>query len=376
MIKNILIYIVNSHIDSSIINNFTKAGYRCVEYGEEFRDEHNDAEFIMKLIHCINTEDIHLVFSRGYFPLLATACEMRKIPYASWIYDLPDAFLMSKTVLYQHNYLFCFDNIYAQWLSRVGGCHVFHFPLAVDVDAFTKCIQEAGTADYALDISYVGDLHSGEEEQLHTEDIPEYFKGYISGIEEAQIRVYGYNFVKEMIGNEMPQDILQRAGLQRGDMYFDNPVQRVADLINQEITNKERMRIMKRLSEQYQVHVYNGSDYNVPVLFRDSKINLNITSKTVEAGIPQKVLDILACGGFCITNYQTEIAEFFEDGKEIVMYTDMEDLTQKVEWYLQHDEERAAIARAGHRKVKEQFSMRDRLKDMLKIVVEDLEWEE
>lgn len=69
-------------------------------------------------------------------------------------------------------------------------------------------------------------------------------------------------------------------------------------------------------------------------------------------------------------------SRIFEDGKELVMYTDLEDLTQKVEWYLRHDEERAAIARAGCRKVKERFSMRERLKDMLKIIAEDLEWEE
>ena len=375
MINNILIY-TGRHKDASIADNLKMAGYRCVEYGERFEDEHNDAQFVMKLIYQMESEDIHLVFSRGYYPLLATACEMQKIPYASWICELPHESLMSKTVLYQHNYLFCFDSIYAQWLSDMGCCHVFHFPLAVDVDAFARGIQEAGKIVEVPDISYVGDLNSGEREHSDMEGIPEYYRGYISGIEEAQIRVYGYNFVKEMIGNEMPQDILQKAGLQRSDMYFDNPVHDVADWINQEITNKERSRVVEKLSERYQIRLYSDSVSNRPVLFRDSKININVTPRAVEAGIPQKVLDILACGGFCISNYQTEIAEYFEDGREIVMYTDLEDLVQKADWYLHHDAERAAIARAGHNRVKEAFSMRGRLAELIRIIEEDLEWKE
>ena len=56
------------------------------------------------------------------------------------------------------------------------------------------------------------------------------------------------------------------------------------------------------------------------------------------------------------------------------MYTDMEDLAQKVDWYLEHDDERAAIARAGYEKVRKQFSMRDRLACILEIVERD--WNE
>ena len=94
-------------------------------------------------------------------------------------------------------------------------------------------------------------------------------------------------------------------------------------------------------------------------------INLNITSRTIESGIPQRVFDILACGGFCLTNYQPEIAELFEDGKELVMYTDIEDLLQKVEYYLIHEEERAQIAKAGYEKVRNCFSVKDRIAELI-----------
>ena len=67
----------------------------------------------------------------------------------------------------------------------------------------------------------------------------------------------------------------------------------------------------------------------------------------------------MACGGFCLTNYQPEIATLFEDGKELVMYMDVKDMLQKVEYYLEHEEERVQIAKAGREKVCNCFSVRD-----------------
>ena len=80
----------------------------------------------------------------------------------------------------------------------------------------------------------------------------------------------------------------------------------------------------------------------------------------------------MACGGFCLTNYQPEIAESFEDGVDLVMYTDMEDMAQKAEWYLQNEEERAAVARAGCEKVRERFSLRERLSGIMATVEDDM----
>ena len=97
-----------------------------------------------------------------------------------------------------------------------------------------------------------------------------------------------------------------------------------------------------------------NKDYEkeMPYIFHNSKINLNITSKTIESGIPLRVFDILSCGGFCLTNYQPEIAQYFTDGEDLVMYSSMEDLVDKVAYYLEHDEEREQIARNGYEKLK------------------------
>lgn len=99
-----------------------------------------------------------------------------------------------------------------------------------------------------------------------------------------------------------------------------------------------------------------------------SKVNLNISLKTIRTGIPLRVLDILASGGFVISNFQEELAEYFRLGEEIITYGDIEELYYLVNYYLQHEEERKEIAARGLQRVKEDF----RFEERMKVILEDL----
>ena len=94
----------------------------------------------------------------------------------------------------------------------------------------------------------------------------------------------------------------------------------------------------------------------MPLVFTGSRINLNITLRSIHSGIPLRVLDIMACGGFVLTNWQPEIEEYFADGEEIVMFRSLEECMSKIDYYLTHEEERKQIARNGQKKVREAFS--------------------
>lgn len=109
-----------------------------------------------------------------------------------------------------------------------------------------------------------------------------------------------------------------------------------------------------------ELHAHNCGrvDYHtqMPLVFAGSRINLNISLCSIHSGIPLRVLDIMACGGFVLSNWQPEIAECFEEGIEIVTFRSLEECMDKVWYYLSHEEERRQIAEAGYRKVKEKFS--------------------
>lgn len=370
MIQNILVYRWDYDREPVIVSNLAALGRRCIEFRERYADLHMDTVFMTHIIECIREEHVQMVFSWNFIPLLATACEMQQIPYAAWICDITGHTLRSKTILHPHNYLFCFDRVYSERLADLGCRHVYHYPLAVDEEAFDNVARrEKRAADnHAADISLICGSDNERVELLGAEILSDYVAGYIAGVEEAQIRVYGYNFVEKMLDETVARDIQKGVGIELGDMFFDEPRAIAAELVNQEITQKEYLRVAEKLSGRYRLDLYTGAQYKG--VERKNQINLIVIPKTVQSGIPQSVLDILACGGFCLTNYQQEIAEIFEDGTELVMYTDMEDMAQKVDRYLQNETERVAIAQAGCAKVRERFTMRERLAGILEIVEE------
>ena len=94
----------------------------------------------------------------------------------------------------------------------------------------------------------------------------------------------------------------------------------------------------------------------MPEVFATSKININISLRSILTGIPLRVIDILGAGGFCLTNYQVELSEYFENGRELVWFESPEDLIDKTEYYLSHDDEREQIAANGLEAAKRLFS--------------------
>ena len=147
----------------------------------------------------------------------------------------------------------------------------------------------------------------------------------------------------------------------------------------------ERVKILNKLAEKHKVVLYSDNspkdmlrgvvikpwvDYwlEMPKVFHLSRININITSRSIESGIPQRVWDIMAVGGFCITNYQPEIEDYFVVGQDLEVYHDLEELEQKVDYYLKHEKERIRIAMNGYKKVKANHFYQKRMQDVLKLI--------
>lgn len=350
----------------------------CV-FAKKMKDYHADADFAMEFLQMLHQEQVQAVFSFDYFPLISMLCEMNQIPYVSWIYDCPMYTLYSKTLTNEMNYIFCFDRNLCVYLQEMGAKHCVHFPLAANTKRLEN-INNTETSEikkkYACDISFVGNLYNEKRNRLRNATLSEYTKGYVKGIVESQLKVYGYNFIKETLSEDIIKEVVEKCQLQLSDMYYQDLLQLAADSVGMEVSAREREQVLKSLGKHFHIDLYSGSklpsdfqslkihsrgfaDYEkeMPYIFHNSKINLNITSKTITSGIPLRVFDILSCGGFCLTNYQPEIAEYFVDGEDLVMYSGMEDLVEKAAYYLENDAEREQIARNGYEKLKNNYEL-------------------
>ncbi len=393
MKKRLLIYKWGSLCEPGFIRTVKKLGYDFTEFAWEIKNHHADAAFARAFIGEIHAEKIEVVFSYDYFPMIAMICEMNHIPYISWIYDCPLYTLESKTISYDCNYIFCFDYVYAERLAAAGAAHCYHYPLAADGemlkaaermqgennDVKTVC-EDLSASRYTCDISFVGNLYNEKKNRLRHATLTTGTADFVDELVKKQLVVYGENFIKESLTAEVADEIVEKCKLKLGPEYRQDTLQMAADAIGMEVSAREREQVLSALSGHHAVRLYTSSelppslqtdniekkgyaDYQreVPLIFRDSKINLSITSKTIESGIPQRIFDVLACGGFCMTNYQSEVAEYFADGEELVMYRDMEDLLAKADYYLTHEEERLRIAKNGCRKAMEEFLLEKRV---------------
>ena len=115
------------------------------------------------------------------------------------------------------------------------------------------------------------------------------------------------------------------------------------------------------------VHFHGYADYEtqVPVIFADSDINLNISLKCIQTGISLRAIEVMASGGFLLSNYQMELGEYFEIGQECEVYESLEDLYAKTEFYLRKEELRRSIAHRGTERIKRDFNFEVRLRELL-----------
>jgi glycosyltransferase involved in cell wall biosynthesis len=79
-----------------------------------------------------------------------------------------------------------------------------------------------------------------------------------------------------------------------------------------------------------------------------------------------RLFEATACGALLITPYTPYLEELFDLNKEIIIYSDMYDLRDKINYYLKHDEERERIAKAGQLKTLSCHTYDERVKEIIK----------
>ena len=315
-----------------------------------------------------------------FIPLsCAVSCPYCSIP-ASGLQDALSPFgphcviLYAKNIFNKCNYIFCFDSLDAGRLRQLGVQHAYHMPLAANVGRLDALLGELSVpCHYDYDISFVGSLYRGRYNFYDSIKMPEYYRCFYDGIMQSQMELYGCDIVSQLVTDARFEKISSSFSIEPDDRLFIAKKDYFIQFIQKKITSVERVKVLNCLAEQYRVTLFSGSpdeelsqvkykgyaDYHteMPGIFRNSKINLNISLRSIVSGIPLRCIDIMAAGGFLLSNYQPELAELFRDGEEVVMYTSMDDLKEKAGYYLEHDTEREQIAFNGWRKIHEEYGM-------------------
>lgn len=379
----VLLYCWNDLNDSILKRNLKALGHEVIPFAQKFRNYDMDGDFSMAMMMAVHSNHCTHCFSFNYIPVIASICDVIGIPYISWVFDSPNLTLFSKTIYQKCNYIFTFDKQVYDGLRKRGVQQSYHMPLAVDADFFAEAI--ANPFQETQEVSFVGSLYTNQFNYFdNISDWEENVFHTCNHLIEDQKFCYTGNTIRAGLSDVIVQKIVDKADLRLGVKYEESPIDMAAMMLQKKVTVEERRELLQAMSERFPTVIYTDSDTSklpglrnmgkvdylkgMPTVFANSRINLNITLRSIESGIPLRALDIMACGGLLLSNYQPELAEYFEEGKELVLFYSKQDCLEKAAYYLTHEEERRAIAEAGQNKVKETFSYRSALSKIFSIV--------
>lgn len=387
----ILIYRYGSICEPDVIDGLQELGHTVTQLTEEISNKNFSPQQCTQYIgQYLLDHPQDCVFTINFYPAISEVCNIFKIPYICWVVDSPILELFSKSIQNPCNRIFVFDHMQYQDIAQYNPGHIFYFPLAVNIKQKQSIIKNS-TPDvrkrYSADISFVGSLYTEKCPYNNLATPSEYLRGYLKGLIESQLQIYGYYFIDEIITDAVVKEF--KACMP--DFYTQNPdhtflTDRITVsqfYIGNKITETERVRTMQKLSDLFSVDLYTGSDTSMipkvhnrsfahtltemPIIFHESKINLNTTSKAIRSGIPLRLFDILGCEGFVLTNYQAELPELFDIGNEVIAYSNLDEMCELASYYLNHDKERREIAHNGYKKVLSQYNYPTRLEQLLQM---------
>lgn len=384
---DILVYRYGSICEPDIISAFRQAGLSVIEEASEITSKKiSNTDRVLLVENILKSRHPLFVFSINFYPAIAHICNLYKTPYLCWTVDSPVPELFESAITLDTNRVFLFDQ--AQFRSVADyNPHIYHLPLASATDRFSKVIGSIHSSDiakYSSDISFVGSLYT-EKDPLHDMSrFPDYLQGYVAALTEASLKIYGYYPMEDILTD----DIL--AALRSVIPHFYQPASPVIPTDRYIVANSymgyhvaavERTRTLNKLAEHFKVDLYTNSGTSelknvhahgtvqtlteMPKVFHLSRINLNMTLKSIQTGLPLRIFDILGCGGFLMTNFQPELTDYFEIGVDMEAYSSLDELIDKCDYYLSHEEERQAIAYNGYEKVTKYHTYIHRISAML-----------
>lgn len=368
--------------NTDMIEAFTQERHDIVCFPFSNKDGRKDTKVETDLTSVLHKEVPDVVFSFNYFPVISTVCKKENIRYISWIYDSPYVMLYSYTVVNPCNEIYIFDKALYYEFHNAGITTVHYMPMAANTRRLDELTGDGKKREFQYGISFIGSLYTEQHNFFERmTSLSDYTKGYLDAIMNAQMKIQGYNLIQESLSPIM-EDLYQALPMDPNPDGVETKEYLYAQyVINRKITGLERTDLLGAVAEKYTLDLFTHDknfrlpnvnnhgvvDYysKMPLIFSRSRINLNISLRSIISGIPLRAFDIMGSGGFLLSNYQADFMDDFVPGEDFDYYESKEDLLRKLEYYLNHEDERAAIAKNGHDKIARAHTYRHRVREML-----------
>jgi len=388
-----------------IICLLERAGHTLLPWETIPRNFHYDPVFRREFTRTVAEQNVEAVFSLQYFPIISNICENTDIPYISWCCNDPaNQLLLTKSIANSCNIIFHGDSYWAERLQRLGAENIAYLPWAASSSIISSTenaktqtaadtgsvgkenISERKATAFQSDLSLT-DTASPEAWRLYltlSAGLDRRTKGFLDGLMQAQQGIYGFPFLENAL-NETVLTAMETAISLPGprDSIASREELYACQVLYPAIGKREIDHMLKLLAKEpnWKRIFYTPRTEEPPVpflrrslptdsmeaaaIYAGSRINILPAPRDILRGIPPQAMDIMGCGGFLLTSFQSDYLQFFEPGKDYICYESPEDMLDKVGYYLEHEEERREIARRGCAKVMAGHTLELRIREML-----------
>ena len=263
---------------------------------------------------------------------------------------------------------FTYERTLEPSLREAGFQHVFYMPLAAD-PALSELKQTSSRFDFLSEkISFVGGTFSKAIQEYHHPDFEQIYLEWgpdFAGYKQNQGRVELNRLFTPLRDKfSTPETFYRFIAYVIARETFHYRRDRLLCMQNDPVVIYGPEEWKKHLGE---MDVRGPVAYfsETPHVYRNSAVNLSLTTFQQETALNQRYFDVPLCGGFLLGEWQESLSLHFDIDREIVHFRTDEELKDKALYYLRHPEKRAAVASKARERVLKEHLMKHRVMTML-----------
>ena len=371
-----------------IKETFIQLGFEVDEIRQHLEHYDVNEEFADVLRAKIKSSSYAFVFTVNYFPVISDVCQELGLPYVIWTCDNPLISMYHQSVFNDVNRIFTFDRSNLLEFQQMGVKNIWYMPLAVDAGRIQHILSVSSDAElrpYRNEAAFVGSLYEKNSYDRIRPQLSEYLQGYFDSALAIQSTLFGGNILERCLTVDIQAELGKYLELQKSDDSFSNiGLIFSVTTLGFKAAQLQRKKALLELSKHMQTSIYSNSDTSdlatvdyrgsveywtqMPKVFNQTRINLNFTIPNIITGIPLRIWDALGSGGFLLTNFQSELPQYFKNDTDLVWFLSIEEMADKAQYYLSHDTEREKIAAAGLENVMKNHTYISRIQRILELI--------
>ena len=326
---------------------------------------------IQAIIHEKPDALIFVNFAPGIHTPLLLLNKLR-LPRITWYLDDPHNFIDKNVCFCQHDFIFTWDASYQQFFRSHNAQSVDHFPYVADLDKASPTQRP----EFLSPISYIGQVARFIPQDHNLDSTTTKLVQKIAAVKALDPHLTYHSLVKqyqEEFGlkiihtkdEEAPRNICYAIYYVANALRRIHVLERVMPYGLKLYGNQEWLDV---LGEHPLRECYMGPadpQKDVPDIFISTTINLNIHSIHALTSLNQRDFNCPLLGAFLLTDWVEGADAFFEPDQEMAFYHNLNELEDKVRFYLDNTDARQQIINRGKERVLRQHTYAARVPKIL-----------